>query len=213
MPASKYIAGWIALLVILLLETASPLFMGRGRRWRHAKRNLSIILINTGVLLFLFSPVTASVFAFLGRSGWGLFNSASLPSTLRLILIIVSFDLWMYVWHRLNHEIPFLWLFHRMHHGDPQMDVTTALRFHFGEVLISAMLRWSIFVLLGMGLPELLLYETVMFPVIFLHHSNFYLPRWIDRILRTVIVTPWMHWVHHSMGRAEMNSNYGTILS
>ena len=136
-----------------------------------------------------------------------------LPLILRVALIVFLFDGWMYIWHRLNHEIPFLWRFHRMHHSDPAMDVTTALRFHIGELIISSFLRFGIIILLGMRPLEIIFYETVMLPIIFFQHSNFLIPyRW-DKIIRTVFITPWMHWVHHSDIVEESNTNYGTIFS
>jgi sterol desaturase/sphingolipid hydroxylase (fatty acid hydroxylase superfamily) len=100
-----------------------------------------------------------------------------------------------------------------MHHSDPKMDVSTALRFHTGELLISSAIRLPIILLIGMNYTELLIYETIMMPVIYLHHSNFFIPDKIDRLLRLILVTPWMHWVHHSNIMAETNMNYGTIFS
>jgi len=119
----------------------------------------------------------------------------------------------MYIWHRLNHEIAFLWRFHRMHHSDPAMDVTTALRFHIGELIISSFLRFGIIILLGMTTFEIILYEMIMLPIIYFHHSNFFLPYQWDKRIRTVFITPWMHWVHHSNIKEESNTNYGTIFS
>ena len=213
MDIAKYIVSISALLIVLALETRSPLFTGRTKRWLHVGRNFSIVIINNVVLFALFSSVTATVFLYSNRYQWGLSYHLQIPQGLRVLLLITLFDIWMYVWHRLNHVIPFLWRFHRMHHSDPEMDVSTALRFHTGEIMISSALRLGIILLSGMSPADLLLYGTIMLPIIFLHHSNYYLPARWDKLLRTVIVTPWMHWVHHSHLFHEGNSNYGTIFS
>jgi rhodanese-related sulfurtransferase len=117
----------------------------------------------------------------------------------------------MYLWHRANHTHPFLWRFHRMHHSEPQLDATSALRFHPGEILLSGIARLVIVPLLGMSVPQLVVYESVLFPVIVLHHSNVRLPRWLDYGLLALIVTPAMHRVHHSRWRPETDSNYGSV--
>jgi sterol desaturase/sphingolipid hydroxylase (fatty acid hydroxylase superfamily) len=119
----------------------------------------------------------------------------------------------MYWWHRANHELPFLWRFHRMHHSEPDLDVTTAMRFHTGEIAISSGLRCGVLVLLGMSWPMLLLYEVCMLPIIQFHHSNVRIPYGLDRALRAVIVSPNMHRVHHSVIHREHNGNYASIFS
>jgi sterol desaturase/sphingolipid hydroxylase (fatty acid hydroxylase superfamily) len=119
----------------------------------------------------------------------------------------------MYLWHRANHAIPFLWRFHRMHHSDPAVDVTTALRFHVGEITLSSTLRLAVIPLLGLRLGEVILYETLLLPVIAFHHSNVALPEKWDRRLRAVIVSPNMHRVHHSDWQPETDSNFSSIFS
>ena len=99
----------------------------------------------------------------------------------------------MYWWHRLNHRVAFFWRFHRTHHSDPRMDVTTANRFHFGEIFFSSLLRIPLIMLLGLHFSELVLYETAMFLVVQLHHANIGLPEKLDRFLRMMIVTPYIH--------------------
>lgn len=117
----------------------------------------------------------------------------------------------MYLWHRGNHTIPFLWRFHRMHHSERQLDATSAARFHPGEIFLSGIARLAVVPLLGMTLPQLIVYETALFPIIVLHHSNVRLPRWLDRGLLALIVTPAMHRVHHSRWRPETDSNFGSV--
>jgi sterol desaturase/sphingolipid hydroxylase (fatty acid hydroxylase superfamily) len=119
----------------------------------------------------------------------------------------------MYGWHRMNHRIPFLWRFHRVHHSDPAMDVTTASRFHVGELMLSCAARVPVIALLGVSLFDLVLYETVMFAIVQLHHANIRLPDTAERALRLIIVTPYMHKVHHSDWQPETDSNYSTLFS
>ncbi|MDZ7721417.1 MAG: sterol desaturase family protein [candidate division KSB1 bacterium] len=209
----RYIIAAAVFFLLLALETFYPLFQGRQKRIKHIGRNFSIVIIDNLVFFALLAAATGFVFRYIEQNRMGLLYQIQLPAVLRIALIIVLFDLWMYIWHRWTHTSDFLWRFHRMHHSDPAMDASTALRFHPGEIIISTLLRWGVFLILGVTAFELLIYETIMLPVIFFHHSNFYLPEKPDKLLRQVIVTPWMHWVHHSHLKYETNSNYGTIFS
>jgi len=209
----RYIIAASAFFILLILETVFPLFKGWKNRAWHIGRNFSIVVVNNLVFFALLSFATAFVFGTIEQHQLGLFNFSSLPTFVRIAFFIILFDLWMYFWHRLVHRSAFLWRFHRMHHSDPNMDASTALRFHPGEIVFSTILRWAIFLILGVTAIDLLIYETIMLPIIFFHHSNFYLPEKPDKILRRIIVTPWMHWVHHSHVFEETNSNYGTIFS
>ncbi|MDP7078959.1 MAG: sterol desaturase family protein [Candidatus Undinarchaeales archaeon] len=200
-------------LAILLLEGWRPLFPLKKDRWHHLARNATITVIASVVVYLLFSSVKLLVEAQVRANGWGLLGMIPLTGLLRTTVVVVLFDAWMYLWHRMNHRIRILWRFHRIHHTDDAMDVSTAWRFHPGELVLSAAAGLFIIALFGLTLQDLLVYETLMLPVIYLHHSDFYLPGRVDRLLRTVLVTPWMHWVHHSNKGRELNSNYGSILS
>jgi sterol desaturase/sphingolipid hydroxylase (fatty acid hydroxylase superfamily) len=122
-------------------------------------------------------------------------------------------DAWTYGWHWLNHRVPFFWRFHRWHHADRAMDVTTASRFHTGEIVLSSVFRVPVLALIGCSLGELALYELLLFAVVQFHHANIALPDRLDRGLRLVIVTPALHKVHHSVVRAESDSNYSSLFS
>jgi len=203
----------VGVLVILwLLESCLPLLVGRRHRYRHALRNLVIGAINLAVTGLLFAAAVAAA-AWAERARFGLLHQFAAPLWLKLPLALLLFDAWMYLWHRANHRVPFLWRFHRMHHSDPDMDVTTALRFHFGEITLSSALRLATVPLLGLALWQVILYETILLPVIAFHHSNVALPERFDRILRAVIVSPNMHRVHHSDWQPETDSNYASIFS
>jgi sterol desaturase/sphingolipid hydroxylase (fatty acid hydroxylase superfamily) len=130
----------------------------------------------------------------------------------RLVLALVLLDGWMYLWHRANHTIPFLWRFHRMHHSETEMDVTTATRFHLGEHISASLLRAGLIPLLGFEVWQLIVYDTLLIVISMLHHANISLGQY-DRWLRWLIVTPDMHKVHHSSWRPETDSNYSTVFS
>lgn len=200
-----------------LAESLAPHFaafvrIARERRV-HGLRNATLGLINglLGVLL-LGSVIVLSVH-WAQTHEFGLLRWLALPGWVEALAALSLFDAWMYWWHRLNHMVPFLWRFHRVHHSDPRMDVTTALRFHPGEIILSTAARLFIVVLIGMQLWHLALYELILAPVIAFHHSNINLPRKVDDALRWFMVTPWMHWVHHSRLVQETNSNYSSVLS
>jgi sterol desaturase/sphingolipid hydroxylase (fatty acid hydroxylase superfamily) len=189
------------------------MYTGRGRRIRHALSNLGLGLINTVVVALPFATLMYGVTEWARAEEFGLMRWIVVPAWAGWVLVLILFDAWMYVWHRLNHRVPLLWQFHAVHHTDREMDATSAFRFHTGEIAFSSVARLAVLPLLGMTMPQLLAYELVLLPVILFHHSNVRVPRAWDTTLRYLIVTPWMHWVHHSHERAETNSNYASVLS
>lgn len=203
------------LILCLWIESLAPLFMDRSpaQRLRHGARNLAIGLLNGAVLTFFFWQWIVFVSQWGQPHRFGLLNELDLAPGSRAIAGFLLFDLWMYVWHRANHGVPFLWRFHRVHHTDPALDSTSAYRFHVGEMLLSTLLRLAVIPVLGIRLPDLVLYELVLSPIIIFHHSNINLPEALDRQLRCVLVTPGMHRVHHSDVRDETNSNYASVFS
>ena len=204
----------IAVLAFLwCLETWLPLYRERhGNRLKHAGRNIVIALFNTTVILMLYG-IMAVVAPWNYNQKLGLLNLLDLPPTIETGIALLLFDGWMYLWHRANHKIPFLWRFHRMHHSDREMDVTSATRFHTGELIFSSILRLGVIPLLGLELWQLVLYEVMLLPVIQFHHSNVNLPERWDRLLRAIIVSPNMHRVHHSRIQHETDSNYSSVFS
>ncbi len=209
----RLLFGTAVLSLLLVLETWIPLLSGRTGRLRHGIRNVAMGLLNGVVTGVLFSTATLVVIDMAKKRGLGLLHWIVAPIWMETLLALLLFDLWMYLWHRANHGVPFLWRFHRMHHSDPMVDVTTALRFHLGELTFSSILRLWVVVLLGLGFRQLLLYEMALLPITRLHHSNVALPETWDRLLRGLIVTPNMHRVHHSDDPSETNSNYSSIFS
>lgn len=130
-----------------------------------------------------------------------------------LLLDLLLLDFLIYWWHRANHELPFLWRFHEVHHLDRFLDTTSALRFHFGEVLLSAGARAIVVILLAIPFTSVLVFETLVLLSTIFHHSNLRLPKRLERGLSRVVITPSIHWVHHHDRRGDTDSNYGTILS
>ena len=202
----------VVLATLWCWETWHPFFGQRTGRLKHAGRNLAIAVFNTVVVALAFGSLTASVAYWADEHQVGLLNLLGLSDPIRFGLALILLDGWMYVWHRANHSVPLLWRFHRMHHSDRNMDVTTATRFHFGEQVLSSLLRLGLIPLLGIQVWNLVVYDTVVLCVIMFHHADISLSRW-DRWLRCLIVTPDMHKVHHSDWQPETDSNFSTVLS
>lgn len=209
-------AALVGLVVLLLLEGAHPffeLFRERRERGRHLARNLVLGAVNSVLVAVVFAGLWVAAATWAETHGVGLLRLAELPTWLHAVLAVLLLDAWTYTWHRLNHRVPFLWRFHRVHHSDAQMDVTTASRFHTGEIVLSSLLRIPLIVALGVSAWELVLYETLMFAVVQFHHANIALPARVEAVVNKVIVTPAMHKVHHSRWQPETDSNYSAFLS
>ena len=213
----RSISSMAVLSLVLAWESLVPFFTyfagNTGERVRHGLTNLVLGVVNSLLTGLGFAALWWTTAGWAQAHGFGLLNWLPLPGWARLAGVFLLFDAWMYWWHRMNHRVPFLWRFHRTHHSDPKMDVTTANRFHLGEIALSSVLRVPVIALLGLHLWELALYELAMFTVVQLHHANIALPSWIDRALRVVIVTPFMHKVHHSRWQPETDSNYASLFS
>ena len=209
-------AALIGLVLLLLLEGAHPffeLFRERRERGRHLIRNLVLGAVNSVLVAVVFAGLWVAAAEFGEARDLGLLRQLELPVWAHVLGAVLLLDLWTYTWHRMNHRIPFLWRFHRVHHSDAQMDVTTASRFHTGEIVLSSLLRIPLIVALGVTAWQLVLYETLMFAVVQFHHANVALPPRVEAIVNKVIVTPAMHKVHHSRWQPETDSNYSAFLS
>jgi len=226
MDLAAAISTWqprLAVVVLVLLfawETAQPYFVlfaggreGWLKRGRHALINLAIGIANALLTGVVFVAVWLAATTWGSEHAVGLLRWAALPEWLDWILAVLLLDAWTYSWHRINHVVPFFWRFHKLHHSDREMDVTTASRFHFVEILFSSVLRVPVLLLVGCGIEQLALYELLLFLVVQFHHANIGLPASLDRALRVVIVTPALHKVHHSVVRAECDSNFSSLFS
>lgn len=183
-----------------------------GARWRHDARNLAAGALNALPLLAGLGTLTAAVALAAEERGWGLLGAFEAPGWVETVTALLLLDLWMYGWHVANHRVPLLWRFHRMHHSDNRLDASSAVRFHFGEVLLGHFLRLGVIALGGLAVRHVLLYELILLPVILLHHANLALPRPLEAVARWLFVTPDIHHVHHSRLRRETDSNYGSVL-
>ena len=178
----------------------------RLSRWPS---NLGIVVVDALVIRLAMPAATLGVSLYAAGQGIGLFHIVNLPLSVAALLGFLLLDLAIYVQHVLFHYVPWLWRLHRMHHADLDIDVTTGLRFHPFEILIS--LGIKIAVVLAFGIPPLavFLFEVVLNATSLFNHSNVLLPPRIDLMLRLLLVTPDMHRVHHSIVRAETDSNFG----
>ena len=179
----------------------------------HAARNLILAGINAAVLAVGFSGATVAMAEVSASRHWGLLYSVDFTTSVRVALAFLLLDAWNYGWHWLNHRFPILWRFHRIHHSDPVMDVSTATRFHFGEIAISATLRLPLIPILGVPIEGLILYDVILLLATQFHHANLSLPAPIDWLLRFALVSPDMHKLHHSREKLETDSNYASVLS
>jgi sterol desaturase/sphingolipid hydroxylase (fatty acid hydroxylase superfamily) len=213
----RSISSLTVLALLLTWESLVPSFTyfvgNRTERVRHGLQNVVLGVLNSLLTGLGFAALWWTSAQWAQAHEFGLLIWLPLRGWVRLAGAFLLFDAWMYWWHRLNHHIPFLWRFHRTHHSDPKMDVTTANRFHIGEIALSSVLRVPVIALLGLQLWELALYELAMFTVVQLHHANIALPARLDRAMRAVIVTPFMHKVHHSRWQPETDSNYSSLFS
>lgn len=211
--SAKPVLATLALIALWTTEAIFPAFLGRTRRWSHAASNLLLGVLNAFVAAVLFGASVLAVTEWARRQPFGLLNWLEFPAWVEWPAALILFDLWMYAWHLLNHKVPLLWRFHAVHHADREVDSSTALRFHTGEIVLSSLARLAVLPLLGLTVSQLLLYEALLLPVILFHHSNVAISPRLDGALRWMIPTPWMHWVHHSRWRPETDSNYGSLLS
>jgi sterol desaturase/sphingolipid hydroxylase (fatty acid hydroxylase superfamily) len=195
--------------VMAIWEFIGPrrkLAIGRGWRWPN---NLGVVVANTLVVRLVF-PTTAVGLALLAETrGWGLFNLMAFPAWVSVVSSVVILDLAIYLQHVLFHAVPSLWRLHRMHHADLEFDVTTGLRFHPIEILLSMVIKLTVVAALGAPALAVLIFEVLLNATSMFNHGNVRIPLGLDSVLRWIVVTPDMHRVHHSILSRETNSNFG----
>lgn len=199
--------------VVAYWETRRPrrqLSCEKITRWLN---NLGLVVLNTVVLRLVFPAAAVGVAAFAGEQGWGLLNLTPLPFAMTVLISIVLLDLIIYLQHVLFHSLPLLWRLHMVHHTDLDYDVTTALRFHPIEILLSMVIKCAAIITIGAPVLAVIIFEIVLNACAMFNHGNLRLPEKVDKILRLFIITPDMHRVHHSSIKHETNSNYGFSLS
>jgi len=194
---------------LMLAEAAVPRRRREIPRLTRWTGNLGIVVVDTLLLRLLF-PVVAVGFAVIaGERGWGLFNAVEVPYWLAFVVSLLALDLAIYLQHVMFHAVPALWRLHRMHHADLEFDVTTGLRFHPVEILLSMGIKIAAVAALGPPAAAVLVFEVLLNATSMFNHANLKLPLGLDRVLRWVVVTPDMHRVHHSIHANETNSNFG----
>lgn len=195
--------------IMALWELFSPrraLTVPKPARWTA---NLGIVVINTVLLRLLFPAAAVGMALLVKELGWGLFNVIAASYWLAVIIGVVALDFFIWLQHVMFHAVPALWRLHRMHHADLDFDVTTGLRFHPVEIVLSMLIKFAVIALLGPPLLAVIIFEILLNATAMFSHGNVCLPRTIDRVLRLFVVTPDMHRVHHSIEDDETNSNFG----
>ena len=204
------IGAFLAILAAMALwELAAPrrrLDLPRLLRWSN---NIGLVVLDSLVLRLGF-PILAGGMAVLAtQHGWGLFNWLALPGWAGFIVGFLLLDLAIFAQHATFHAVPWLWRLHRMHHADQDFDLTTGLRFHPGEIILSMAIKLGLVLALGLSPVTVLVFEVVLNASAIFNHANVKLPAGLDRALRLIIVTPDMHRLHHSVNPLETHSNFG----
>ncbi|MDC8445222.1 MAG: sterol desaturase family protein [Nitrosomonas sp.] len=179
-------------------------------RWTH---NLGLVVLNSVVLRLVFPAGAVGVAVFVQQQGWGLLNYYSIPLPVAIAISIVAMDFIIYLQHVMMHAVPVLWRVHRVHHADLDYDLTTGIRFHPIEIILSMLIKAAAILLLGPPVLAVMLFEVLLNASAMFNHSNIQLPGGLDQVLRWFMVTPDMHRVHHSIRTDEANSNFGFNLS
>lgn len=188
------------------LSPRRPMTTSKALRWYS---NLSMVIIDTLALRLLLPIQAVGMALFIQNRGWGLLNYVSLPHWLAMVIGILGLDLVIYLQHAMFHSIPLFWRLHRVHHTDLDFDVTTGIRFHPVEILLSMGIKMVAVTILGPSPVAIILFEVILNATSMFNHGNVRLPGSIDRMLRLFVVTPEMHRVHHSVVVREFNSNFG----
>lgn len=203
-------AFFLGILVAMALwEVAAP-----RRRWEIPRlirwsNNLGVVVVDTLLVRLTFPVVAVGLVVMAEAQGWGLFNIVDVPVWLAFVASILALDLAIYLQHVMFHAVPALWRLHRMHHADLEFDVSTGLRFHPVEILLSMGIKLAVVAALGPPAVAVLVFEVLLNATAMFNHANILIPAEIDRILRLIVVTPDMHRVHHSIHPSETNSNFG----
>jgi sterol desaturase/sphingolipid hydroxylase (fatty acid hydroxylase superfamily) len=202
-----------AALAIWLLERRRPLRQRVESPRRRQLRNAVIGAAGALTVSLIEQPIVAPLAARVARNGWGLVPRLRLPRAVETLVALALLDYTLYLWHVIVHRVPWLWRFHRVHHVDLDLDASTAIRFHFGELAISTPWRAAQVLLIGVR-PEVLQrwQQLTLLSVIF-HHSNLRLPGRIEWLLACAVVTPRLHGIHHSNRGEEMDSNWSSGLT
>lgn len=219
-PTAAALPGWLSgalvagtFLALALLERRRPLRRSVESKLQRTGRNLAIAALGSVAVQVAEMPIVSRVAAAVERRHWGLLKGVRLPVWLEVSAAVLLMDYTLYVWHVLTHRIPALWRFHAVHHIDLDLDASTAVRFHFGELTLSTPWRVAQVAVIGTCPRALSIWQTGLLMSILFHHSNVELPLWLERGVGRVFVTPRMHGIHHSQVRDETDSNWSSGLT
>lgn len=203
----------VMFLILFLLEKKFQLRERVQNRWKRIVINFIVAIPSFALLRLVFIP--AMVWLAVQNEQWqfGLNYILDFPQWLTVILSFLLLDYSNYLWHIVMHKLPLMWRFHLVHHTDLDLDITTAFRFHFGEMIGSIIFRGAAVILIGVSPLIVLIYEIIFEAATQFHHTNFKMPLRIEKALNYIIVTPRMHGIHHSVIKEETDSNYSVIFS
>ena len=203
----SFFLGVFAVMAIWeLLAPRRALTVTKAVRWAN---NLGLVFLNSFILRLLFPAAAVGMAAFTSEQGWGIFNYYQTPFVVAVVVSVIAMDFIIYLQHVMVHAVPMLWRFHRVHHADPDFDVTTGARFHPIEIILSMLIKFATIAVLGPPVLAVVIFEVLLNATAMFNHSNVRLNITLDKILRLFVVTPDMHRVHHSVEDDEANSNFG----
>jgi sterol desaturase/sphingolipid hydroxylase (fatty acid hydroxylase superfamily) len=200
-------------LVVSILEIFMPRRTRTNRRSHRWFANLTLVALNPISVRLLFPVLPVGLAAIAAERNWGLLNNVSLPLWLEMVIGVLALDLAVYLQHVLHHAIPLLWRLHMIHHCDLDFDLTTGVRFHPIEIVVSMTFKLAAVIIVGPPALAVLIFEVALNALSMFNHSNIHIPTRLDGAIRSLLVTPDMHRVHHSVIISETNSNYGFCLS
>jgi sterol desaturase/sphingolipid hydroxylase (fatty acid hydroxylase superfamily) len=220
MSGAKRLPGWLTglfvgatFLGLLVLERRRPLRRSVESKFQRNARNFAVAALGAAALQVAEMPVVNPLSTYVEKRRWGLLKVRSLPLALELLSAVALLDYTLYLWHILLHKVPLLWRCHQPHHVDLDMDASTALRFHFAELVASVPWRVGQVAVIGVSPLALSIWQTATLMEVMFHHSNLELPIEVERWLNKLVVTPRMHGIHHSIVPEEQNANWSSGLA
>ena len=198
--------------VMALWELLAPrrlLLIPKVLRWSN---NIALVFLNSVIVRLLFPAAAIGMAAFVNENGWGISHTIELSFAMEVVLSVIILDAIIYFQHVMMHAVPVFWRLHRVHHADPDFDVTTGSRFHPAEIVLSMLIKFAAIIVLGPPILAVIIFEILLSSSAMFNHSNVRLNTTVDRFLRLLVVTPDMHRVHHSVEADEANSNFGFSL-
>jgi sterol desaturase/sphingolipid hydroxylase (fatty acid hydroxylase superfamily) len=209
----RWVLIGVAAGVLVVAERLRPLRARKEPGAVRVGRNLAIGLLGAAATAASELPIIAPARSLAERRRLGVLRWLGLPKSLRVVLGFLLLDYTLYLWHWLNHRVPVLWRFHAVHHIDIDLDSTTGVRFHFGELALAAGFRAAQIILLGVDDVTLRVFQRMLLLSVIFQHSNLELPVGVERGLLPLTVTPRMHGVHHSTRVIETNTNFSSLFS